>query len=240
MSSYVSALVIQYNNDPFVDDVSLTKSAGNIFPSGIGKTMAIPCPDSTGGGIIDGDYWATPVNEGIVSGFTFTPYNVAEVVSTKPDVQSFAVVRISTRYSRDVYYVLGTSTQYLASCSVCCADSPILMPVANDITDQAPCFTICQTDADGNYFLSLGLPSLTPGVGRYYPYGYFNDVALPTASATGYVNTDTLLTFLNTAVTGWAAVGTWTVSNGSLIVTQTSGPGTDVLCAAVVDINPSA
>lgn len=102
------------------------------------------------------------------------------------------------------------------------------------------------------YFAVVGLPALILNK-RYFPYGYFNNIALPGASSTGYVSTTTLLAFLNTATVttvvngvttytgGWAIVGTWTVSlDGlTLIATQTAGPGTDVLCAAVAAINPS-
>lgn len=239
MASYIQALVIQQNNDQFVDEVSIIRSGGEIFPSGIGKTTAVPCPDSISGGVIDADYWATPVNDGTVSSFTFTPYNVSESVSTKPDIQSFAVVRISSTKSSDRWWLLGTSTQYLAACAVCCSDSPVPMPDVTDIPDQVPCQTLCEFNTNGLYFGVLALPSL--GVAqRYYPSGYFNGAALPTGSANGYATTGALLTFLNTAVTGWATVGTWTISNGIVLATQSAGPGTDVLCASIVAINPSA
>jgi hypothetical protein len=240
MASYISANVIRFNDNSFVDEVSAAKSGSAHYPTGVGVTKQVPCPDAQSGGVIDGDYWATPVNEGTVSDFTFKPYNVNEVVSSKPTVDSFAVVRISSRFSRDVWWVQGTSTQYLASCAVCCSDSPVAMPVATSLPLQAGCQTLCNFDEDDNYFATLGLPTLTPGVGRYYPFGNFNNAALPAAASTGYANTTTLLTFLNTAVTGWAAVGTWTLEDGTIKVTQTDGPGDEVLCAAIVSINPSA
>lgn len=240
MSSYITANVIRFNNDSFVDDVNAAKSGSAHFPTGIGSTKQVPCPDAQSGGVIDGDYWAIPINEGVVADFKFTPYNVNETTSSKPTVDSFAVVRISSRLSRDVWWVQGTSVQYLASCAVCCSDSPVLMPLATGLPLQAGCQDLCNFDANSNYFAVLGLPTLTPGVGRYYPYGYFNNVALPAPASTGYANTTTLLTFLNTAVTGWAAVGTWSILDGVLIVTQTDGPGDDQLCAAVASINPSA
>jgi hypothetical protein len=102
------------------------------------------------------------------------------------------------------------------------------------------------------YFAVVGLPDLLFNK-RFYPYGYFNNIQLPLAVSTGYINSAALLAFLNTATTtsvvngkttysgGWGIVGIWTVSvDGlTLIATQTAGPGTDVLCAAVAAINPS-
>lgn len=238
MASYITALVIQKNNSVFVSDASVYKDSTDIITSGIGVTMEIPCPDSSSGGVIDGDFWAKPVNEGVVAGFTFVPYNVGDPNASAPDIQSFAVVKISSRFSRDDWYALGTSTDYINSCAACCDTSPaVLMPDATDLPNEAPCQTLCQQDTDGDYFAILGLPTLDGTHPRYYPYGYFNDVALTAGSASGYASTGTLLTFLNAS---WTEVGTWSVSNGVLIATQTDGDGTDVLCAAVVAINPSA
>jgi hypothetical protein len=239
MASYIQALVVRFNNDTFVDDPTVTRVSGANITTGIGSTKAVPCPDSVSGGVIDGDYWAKPINEGTVSDFLFVPYNVNESISSQPTEDSFAVVRISSRFTRDVWWVVGTSTQYLASCAVCCSDSPVAMPDATDLPVEAGCQVMCNQFSNGLYFATLGLPILI-GNERYYPFGYFNGEALPTATGLGYATTGDLLTFLNTADTGWAAVGTWTVSNGALIVQQTDGPGTDILCAAVSAINPSA
>jgi hypothetical protein len=239
MASYIQALVVRFNNDSFVDDPTVTRVSGANITTGIGTTKAVPCPDSVSGGVIDADYWAKPVNEGTVSDFTYIPYNVNETISTKPGPDSFAVVRISSRFTRDVWWVVGTSTDYLAACAVCCSDSPVPMPTAADLPAEAGCQTMCNQFSNGLYFASVGLPTLV-GNESYYPFGYFNGVALPTATGLGYATTGTLLTFLNTAVTGWAAVGTWTVSNGALIVQQADGPGDDELCVSVSAINPSA
>jgi hypothetical protein len=243
MASYITTLVIQKNVSVFIaeDGISAEKSGSAEVATGLGVSMEVPCPDSTSGGVIDGDFWAVPVNEGLTAGFNYVPYNNVGSPSA-PTPASFAVVRISSRFSADVWYVLGTAADYIASCAVCCSDSPVPMPDAADLPLQPGCQTLCQFNngTDKQYFGILGLPALT-GNKRYFPYGYFNGVALPAASTSGYVSTTTLLTFLNTAVTGWAAVGVWTVSSDhlSLIVTQTDGPGTDVLCAAVAAINPS-
>lgn len=244
MATYITALVIQKNNSVFIseDGISAEKSGSTEKATGLGTQMEIPCPDSASGGVIDGDFWAVPVNEGLTAGFNYVPYNPADSTATKPTPSSFAVVRISSRFSSDCWYVLGSSDDYIASCAVCCSDSPVDMPDVSDLPLQPGCQVMCQynNDTDLKYFAVIGLPALI-GNRRYFPYGYFNGVALPAGAATGYADTTALLAFLNTAVTGWAAVGTWTVSADhlSLIATQTSGPGTDELCAAVAAINPS-
>lgn len=239
MASYITALAIQKNNSVYLSDASAYKSSTDIITSGIGVTMEVPCPDSSSGGVIDGDYWAKPVNDGVVAGFTYIPYNLGDPTAEAPDAQSFAVTRISSRFSSDDWYILGTSREYINSCAACCDTSPaVLMPTATDLPLEAGCQTLCQQDTDGNYFGVVGLPTLVGGVYvKYYPFGYFNDEALTSASVSGYTSTGTLLTFLND---NWSSVGTWSVSNGVLIVTQTDGPGTDVLCVQVVAINPSA
>jgi hypothetical protein len=52
--------------------------------------------------------------------------------------------------------------------------------------------------------------------------GYFNGAAAAvTPAAGGYANPAALLTFANTAVTGWAAYGTWSlINNGTHYVLQ--------------------
>lgn len=236
MANYIQAVVIQFNNDVYLDSISVEKSGSNEVVTGLGSTQEVPCPDA--GGIIDGNFWATPVNTGAVTGFTFTPYDFGNSVASKPTVDSFPVTRISSRLSNDRWWILGTAAGYIASCNVCCGNTPVPMPDISTVPKQAGCQTICNFDTNGNYAAWFGLPTIS-GNKTYFPYGYFNGVALPAATAAGYATTNLLLTFLNTAVTGWAAVGTWSVQNGVLVVTQTSGPGTDNICVAVAAINPS-
>lgn len=261
MADYISAIVIQKQGTVFIskDGVNAEKTAGSPQeqPTGLGVQMEIPCPDNASGGQIDGDFYAVPVNEGIFDGFNFKAYNPADPTALPPTPSSFPVVKISNRYSNDDWYVLGTSVQYVASCAACCGTTPVPMPGMVAIPLQPGCQVMCQWN-DGTlqqYFAAIGLPGLILNK-RYYPYGNFNNIALPLANSVGYVSTATLLTFLNTATTttvspttglttytggGWGIVGTWTASvDGlTLTVTQTAGPGTDVLCALVAAINPS-
>lgn len=258
MAEYITGLVIQKNNSVFISDngIGAEKIAGSPqeFVTGLGVQMEIPCPDSSSGGIIDGDFYAVPVNEGLPAGFNYVPYNPGDPNTVLPTPESFPVVRISSRFSNDDWYVLGTSVQYIASCAACCGTTPVPMPGVNNLPLQPGCQIMCQwnTNTLQQYFGVVGLPALIFNK-RYFPYGYFNNVALPQGSATGYVSTTTLLAFLNTATVttvlngvtsytgGWAVVGVWTVSADllTLTVTENPGPGTDVLCAAVAAINPS-
>jgi len=237
-ASFISALVIKHNLDVYMNTDSLTA----------GVTQ--PIPTIGAGGVPDGDFWAVPITDGIVDGFNFIPLD-ANNQNTPPTAQSFRVFRLVERLGNDSWYVRGTTTAATSgspsSCGYiqasndaeCCAASPCELPT--DIPVFAACQTMCEWDSNSKYFAEFGLPVLTGNL-RYYPVGYFNNVLLTAGSATGYTTKDTLLTFLNSGT--WGAIGTWTYGTGtganSLKVTQTDGPGTDVVCARVTTVNPSA
>lgn len=242
MAAYLQGLVLRKNNEDFIGNAGVYKSGGNIFSQGIGVIVNdIPTPGSSNtNASLDGDYWAVPINDGVVAGFKFLPYNpaVGGINNTPPSVQSFAVFKLGMVFpgGYDYMFVLGTAAQYNTAAGGGAALP--LIPVPN----QAPCQTLCnQNSTSGLYFGNIGLPNQSFGQ-NFYIYGYFNNVALPAAAVAGYATPALLLTFLNTSVTGWAAVGTWTLSpdNRTAIVTQSAGPGTDVLCAEIVLINQSA
>ena len=249
MPAYIPAIVIQKNNSVYIADSGITvqKSLGTEFLVGLGLATEVPTAD--GGGVPDADYWASPVGEGILSGIIYHPYNANDPVgSVPPSPQSFRVVRIMNRLASDYWYIVGSMAQYIA------ANGGTALPT-NITTLLAPCQKMCQFDANSHYFAIFGLPTITVLPNKaYFPYGYFNGVALPGAASGGYTTTAALLTFLNTATTtttvngvvtayagGWAVVGTWTASadNLTLFATQTAGAGTDTICAVVAAINPS-
>lgn len=236
-STFIPALVIKHNNDVYQDTDNLT--AGTI--------MDIPTPGA--GGVIDGDFWAVPITDNVISGFNYIP--TSPTSTDAPTAQSFHVFRLVSRLGNDSWYVRGTTTAAdggsPASCGYiqaaadaeCCSETPCSLPT--DIPVIVPCQVMCEWDANNKYFGEFGLPELTGNL-RYYPVGYFNDVLLTAGDATGYATKDTLLSFLNSGA--WGAIGTWTYGTGtganSLKVTQASGAGTDVICVQIITVNPSA
>lgn len=237
-SSFISALVIKHNLDVYMNTDSLTA----------GVTM--PIPTIGAGGVPDGDFWAEPITDNVVSGFNFIPVDSTNI-NTAPTSQSFRVFRLVNRFGNDSWYVRGTTTQAdggsPASCGYiqasndaeCCAADPCTLPT--DIPVMAPCQTMCEWDANSLYFAEFALPVLTLNY-RYYPYGYFNGTLLTAGTATGYVSKTSLLAFLNSGA--WGAIGTWTAGSAAntnwVKVTQSAGPGTDVICVAFITVNPSA
>jgi len=226
MATYIPGFVLQKYNTQFAPKGG----------SPVGAILEIPTPDN--GAVIDGDFWAVPVNIGVYAGWTFQPYNVNNPAeATAPNLFSVAVCRISSNKTSDVYYVLGTVAQYVTAA----AGGTALPAVWPTLAHTVPLLPVCQTlssqDGSGNYIGEIGVPSLDIG-GNYFPFGFFNGVALAAATANGYADLTSLLVFLNAS---WSAVGTWTktADNLSIIVTQTGGPGTDVFCGAIVDVHPS-
>lgn len=236
-ATFIPALVIKHNNDVYMNTDTLTA----------GVTMSIPTPGA--GGVIDGDFWAEPITDDVVSGFNYIPCAPTDTVA--PTSQSFHVFRLVSRFGNDSWYVRGKTTGvdngspasvgYIQASqdAECCADVPRVLPT--DIPVLAPCQTMCEFDTDSKYFGEFGLPVLTGNL-RYYPYGYFNGTLLTAASATGYATKDTLLSFLNSGT--WGAIGTWTYATGtganSLKVTLAGGDGSDVACISIITVNPSA
>lgn len=236
MPQYITGLVIRKNDMDFFQTVGVARSAGVISTSGIGVVKGdIPVPgNSNGGASIDGDFWCVPiVDGGVYGGWKFLPYNPGGVNTLPPTAQSFAVTKLSLipPFGSDYWYVLGTTAQYLTAAGGGAA-LPLIVPQL-----ETPCQTLCnQNSTTGLYFGILGTPNQTLGW-NFYAYGYFNNVALPALSASGYATLALLLTALNS---NWSSVGTWTLNGNVLVVTQSAGPGTDTLCAQVVLINQSA
>lgn len=242
MSAYIPGLVIQKNNSVFISSAGVSAQYNGTSEQvvGLGLLTEIPTPD--GGASIDSDYWAIPVGEGIVTGFKYQPYNAADpITSVSPNVQAFKVFRIYSRLASDYWYVLGTVAEYITAYGGGSA-----LPTTSSVL-VAGYQTLCEfvDVAQTKYGIVLALPELLFPEDRYYPFGYFNGVAMPgTPTASGYLTVGTLLTFLNA---NWTNLGSpvtaivWTVSadNLTLIGLETAGGGTDVFAGAVAAINPS-
>lgn len=239
MPAYIPALVIQRNNTVFIATTGVTvqKSGGSEILAGVGLSTEIPTAD--GGAVPDGDYWAIPTaDSGIVSSFTYLPYNANDPIgSIQPNVQAFKTCRIMNTKASDFWYIVGTVAQYIT------ANGGAALPTTIT-TLVGPCQGLGVWDANSKYFVVLQLPTLTSPNTHYFPYGYFNGVALPAAANSGYTTSSALLTFLNA---NWTNVGspnstiTWTVSADGLTLLgeENNGVGIDVFCGNVVAINPS-
>lgn len=219
--SFIPALIIRQDH------------TDNINPnSTIGLTGLIPTPNS--GGQVDSDYWCVPVTGfGIFGGVKFVAIN-SPGGTPKPSAQSFAAVRIVKKDQSTDWYVVGNSSQYIAASEEveCCGTTspPPIMPTTAPII--APCQILCnQNSTTGLYFGNVGIPTIPAGE-RLYAFGFFNEVALTSLSGAGYASVAALLAAIQAA---WGIVGTWTVTsdNLTLVVTQSAGPGTDVLCVNI-------
>lgn len=220
--SFIPALIVQQDHTVNIN--------GDI----IGLSGLIPTPNS--GGQVDSDYWAVPVDGfGIgPSGFNYYPTTPGN--KTPPTIQSFHVVRIIKNDQSTDRYVIGTSTQYIAASeeAECCGNtSPApVMPTTSPLI--APCQVLCnQNSSTGLFFGNIGIPTLPAGE-KFYAFGYFNGVALPALSGSGYTTAALLLTAIQTNwTTPTSGTFTKTADNLTLILTQASGPGTDVWCAKI-------
>jgi len=117
MAFYIPALVIQRNNTVFIATTGVTvqKSGGSEILAGIGLSTEIPTAE--GGAVPDGDYWAIPTaDSGIVSSFTYLPYNANDPIgSIQPNIQAFKVCRIMNTLASDYWYIVGTVAQYITA-----------------------------------------------------------------------------------------------------------------------------
>ena len=246
--SFVTALVLQQNTSVYLSPagINVQKTAGvsSNYITGVG--LLAPIPDPPNGAIIDWDAWAIPTNDhGLVTGWTFLPYNLLDPTQNNPpNIQAFAVCRIWNRLTGDDWVFVGTSAQYLTA-----VNGGASLPQAFAAgAYQVGCTVICQQNSAGQYFQEVALPALT-GNNRYFPYGYFNGVAFTAASATGYTTPALLLAFLNAV---WTNVGPiagvvqatllWSLSadNNTLTVVETAnGTGADTICVAIGQVNPS-
>jgi len=228
MASYILGLAIQKNNIQFING-----------DNSVGASFQIPTPDN--GGVIDGDFWALPVNEGVYGSWTYQPYNPANSEeATAPNPFAFAVVRISNSKTSDYFYVIGTAAKYVTAA----AGGTALPTTFPNVIHTEPLLPACQTlntvnPTSGLYEMTLGIPSLAAGE-KLYAFGYFNGTDLTSLSSSGYTDAAALLSALTS---NWASTvgGTFTKTSDNLtiILTQSAGSGTDVFCGAIIAINPS-
>lgn len=186
------------------------------------QSAQIPCEDT----ITQGLAWAVPVTQnGVLYG-----YEISTVVD-KPQSDAVHVVRIWNRTLKITWFAAigdnDTEAAFVDKCNACCGATPVMTTVTipNPLVQECPC-----ADEDGNYVYKIPMPS-NPNSLALIIAGKFNGVDGVPAPAATYADAAALLTFLNTAVTGWDAYGTWTyegAGNATLVLTSTT-----VLCAQI-------
>jgi len=226
-AAYFPALILKHNNDVFLNEDLID----------YGYTDIIPTPGA--GGTPDGDFWAVPITEGVVSGFNFVPYTSSTL--TAPTPQSFRVFRLVRAVGGyDVWYVLGTQAEYnqVASDWECCVGSPDVMP--SELTPLAPSQLMCawNNGTDKDYFAVFGAPTVLV-LQNLYAYGYYNGEALPALSGSGYGDITTLVAAMNSL---WGATvgGTFVATGTTIVLTQTAGDGDDDIAVNIYQMNPSS
>lgn len=229
MASYITGLVLEKKDTQFIETGAYA-----------GSLMQVPTPDN--GAVVDGNYWAVPVNDGVYAAWTFVPYNASNPLeNVAPNPYSVAVVKISQNNGSDWFYVLGTAAQYVTAA----AGGTALPAVWTNVVHTVPELPVCQALASVNptsglYEITIGVPSLAVG-NTLFAFGFFNGFALTALNTAGYASVTTLIAAMNT---NWSAAvgGTFTKTGDDLtvILTQTAGAGTDVFCGGILAINPSA
>jgi len=225
----VPALVISLNNFLFVD-----KTDSDVV---LGKVLQVPCRDI----LYDNtDRWAIPVKDsGLFTGLDFE-YMVkvyADMDFTpQPTFDSFSVFRIRDTKSSFEWMIYGSKANLLTACATCCGADAVSMPGISPSFKLriAPCQTVNLLNESGVPYGVFALPSL--GVGQqYFPYGSYNNVALPAGATNGYATTTALLSFLNTTWNTYV----WTLSSDNETLIATGGSTGDSLCVNIVAVTPS-
>jgi hypothetical protein len=199
--------------------------------------LGVPCKNDF---IDDPDYWMVPIEDSGI--FTvLQPIPIADSPSA-PTVDSFPVFRVRDKLSGYTWWIYGTHSDFDQSCATCCGGSPVAMPVPpGGQINVAPCNQICETNSAGQYITVAALPQVIAG-DVYFPYGSYNNVALPAAAGGGYSSISALLAFLNAS---WTNVGSpvatfvWTLSADQMTLTATGGFSGDELCFVVASVGPS-
>lgn len=223
-NALIPCYVVQLNNTQFIEGWNI-----------VGRVLDVPCKNDF---IDDPNYWMVPIKDSGI--FTvLQPIPLAESPSA-PTYDSIPVMRVRDKLSGYTWWVYGTHDEFTQSCATCCGSSPVPMPNPG-IIPIAPCDTVCATNSAGQYITVLSLPQLI-GAEVYFPYGSYNNAALPAASGSGYSTPGALLTFLNAS---WTHIGSpvatfvWSLSADNLTLIATGGFLNDTICVAISTIGSS-
>jgi len=218
----IPCYVVQMNNQVFITDDEI-----------IGQILEVPCRNAL---IDDVAYWAVPVKDfGI---FTTLDYILAvDGDASPPTFDSFKVVRVRDKLSGNAWWIYGTKTDFVTSCSTCCDSPAIPMPGTSGtfVIRIQPCQDVCVVNGSGAFVTTWGLPSLGAGQ-SYFPFGSYNNAPLFPGAGNGYSTVAALLVFMNLRWTPFV----WTATPDNLTLFGTGGSLNDSLCVTVVALTPSA
>lgn len=217
----IPCYVVQMNNQLFKTDDEV-----------IGQILEVPCRNAL---IDDVAYWAVPVKDAGI--FTTLDYIVAAGANAaQPTFDSFLVVRVRDKLSGNSWWIYGTKTDFITSCSTCCDSPAIPMPGTSGtfVIRIEPCQDICLTNIAGAYYTIWGLPTLLPGQ-TYFAFGSYNNAPLYPGAGNGYPTVTALLAFLNLRWTPFV----WTASLDNLTLFATGGALNGSLCVTIVALTPS-
>jgi hypothetical protein len=186
--------------------------------------------------VVEGIEWFVPEIDGndIMRGYR----RWIEKTDTKP--QSDAVKTIRIRVDGQTYWLAvaddAVAQDFADACNECCENgTPVLVAptIPEPVIEYTP-----QVDSDGNSTFLVPLPDVITGQ-KIILGGTFNgDEPTVTPDAAGYETAADVLTFANTATTGWAEYGTWSLvthTNGqkSLKLVSNSSADTPVTSAGI-------
>lgn len=204
----IPCLVIQENNTIF-------KTEDNV----VGKIYDVPCRQVQ---INEVPYWMVPAkNDGIFS--ILQPILAVGADTAPPTYDSIYTLQVVDKLSDTTWwiYTVNGKNDFINACATCCMSPAIPMPGTDGsfLIMVVPYFNLCETNADGLFELTFGLPTLEAGQ-NYFPYGSFNNAPLPAANPAGYATVADLLAFMNSEWSVgspgivWSATGLTLFSTG--------------------------
>jgi hypothetical protein len=217
----IPCYVVRLNNQIFMQGDTI-----------VGQILEVPCRNVLIGEV---PYWAVPVKDSGI--FTTLDFILATGDNVNPPTfDSFLTTVIRDKLSGNNWWVYGTETDFITSCSTCCDSPSIPMPGTSGtfVIRVQPCQDICVVDAQGDYQTVWGLPSLGAGQ-SYFPFGSYNNAPLFPGAGNGYSTVSALLAFLNSKWTPFV----WTASADNLTLFATGGALGDSLCVTIIALTPS-
>lgn len=190
------------------------------------QSAQVPCEDT----ITQGTAWAVPVVSaaGLLAGYDMV------ISATKPQSDAINTVRVWNKTRKITWFLAigdsDTEAAFVDKCNACCGATPVMdtVTIPSPLVEDCPC-----ADSDGNYTWLFPFPTNDIPLDYLLTGFTFNGATPPTPAAGGYASKAAVLTFVQTAVTGWAAYGTWSLEGDNdeylkLVSTSTECAGGDI------------